>query len=43
MLAYPSSYINEVIKAILNFFNQKPYNHKNAQNAYKRIKTKKYS
>ena len=43
MLAYPSSNINEVIKTILNVFNQKSYNHKKAQNAYKRINVKKYS
>ena len=35
-----SSNINEIIKAILNFFIQKFYNHKKAQNAYKRTKIK---
>ena len=33
-----SSNINEVIRAILNFLIQKFYNHKKAQNAYKRTK-----
>ena len=36
-----SSNINEVIKAILNFFIQKLHNHKKTQNACKRIKIKK--
>ena len=35
-----SSNINEVIRAILNFFIQKFHNHKKAQNAYKRTKIK---
>ena len=35
-----SSNINEVIRAILNFFIQKFHNHKKAQNAYKRTKLK---
>ena len=35
-----SSNINEIIKAILNFFFQKFHNHKKAQNAYKRTKIK---
>ena len=35
-----SSNIIEVIRAILDFFIQKFQNHKKAQNAYKRIKTK---
>ena len=35
-----SSNINEAIRAILNFFIQKFYNHKKAQNAYKRTKIK---
>ena len=35
-----SSNINEVIRTILNFFIQKCNNHKKAQNAYKRTKTK---
>ena len=35
-----SSNINEIIKAILNFFIQKFYSHKKAQNAYKRTKIK---
>ena len=35
-----SSKINEVIRAILDFFIQKFHNHKKAQNAYKRTKTK---
>ena len=35
-----SSNINEVIRAILNFFIQKLHNHKKAQNAYKQIKIK---
>ena len=34
------SNINEVIRAILNFFIQKCYNYKKAQNAYKRTKIK---
>ena len=32
--------INEIIRVILNFFIQKFYNHKKAQNAYKQIKIK---
>ena len=35
-----SSNVNEVTKAILNSFIQKLHNHKQAQNAYKRTKTK---
>ena len=35
-----SSNINEVIRAILDFFIQNFYKHKKAQNAYKRTKTK---
>ena len=35
-----SSNINEVIKAILNFFIWKFHNHKKAQNAYKQTKIK---
>ena len=35
-----SSNINEVIRAILDFFIQKFHNHKKAQNAYKRTKIK---
>ena len=35
-----SSNINEVIRAILDFFIQKFHNHKKAQNAYKQTKTK---
>ena len=35
-----SSNINEVIRAILNFFIQKFHNRKKAQNAYKRTKLK---
>ena len=35
-----SSNINEAIKAILDFSIQKFHNHKKAQNAYKRKKTK---
>ena len=35
-----SGNINEVIRAILNFFIQKFHNHKKAQNAYKRTKIK---
>ena len=35
-----SSNINEVTKAILNFFIQKFHNHKKSQNAYKRTKMK---
>ena len=38
-----SSNINEVTRTILNSFIQKFRNHKQAQNAYKQIKTKKYS
>ena len=34
------SNINEVTRAILNFFIQKFHNHKKTQNAYKRIKIK---
>ena len=37
---YWSSNINEVIRAILDFFIQKFHNHKKAQNAYKRTKIK---
>ena len=32
--------INEIIRVILNFFIQKFYNHKKAQNTYKRTDTK---
>ena len=35
-----SSNINEVIRAILNFFIQKFHSHKKVQNAYKRTKIK---
>ena len=35
-----SSNINEVIRAILNFFIQKFHSHKKVQNIYKRAKTK---
>ena len=35
-----SSNINEVIRAILDFFIQNFYKHKKAQNAFKRTKTK---
>ena len=35
-----SSNINEVIRAILDFFIQKFHNHKKAQNAYKQTKIK---
>ena len=35
-----SSNINEVIRAILDFFIQTFHNHKKAQNAYKRTKIK---
>ena len=35
-----SSNINELIRVILNFFIQKFYNHKKAENAYKQIKIK---
>ena len=35
-----SSNINEVTRVIFNFFIQKFYNHKDAQNAYKRTKIK---
>ena len=35
-----SSNINEVIRIILNFFIQKFHNYKEAQNTYKRAKTK---
>ena len=35
-----SSNINEVTRAILNSFIQNFHNHKQAQNAYKRIKIK---
>ena len=36
-----SSNVNEVIRSILDFFIQKFYNHKKAENAYKRTKLKK--
>ena len=40
LITIVSSNINEVIRAILNFFIQKFHNHKKAQNAYKRTKIK---
>ena len=39
-IAIVSSNINEVIRAILNFFNQNFHNRKKEQNAYKRTKIK---
>ena len=33
LITIVSSNVNEVTRAILNFFIQKPYNHKKAQNA----------
>ena len=35
-----NSNINEIIRTIIDFFVQKFHNHKKAQNAYKRTKTK---
>ena len=40
LITIVSSNINEVIRAILNFFIQKFHNHKKAQNAYKQTKIK---
>ena len=40
LITIVSSNINEVTRAILNFFIQKLHNHKKAQNAYKRTNIK---
>ena len=39
--AFFTSNVNEVIRAVLNFFARRFHNHKKAQNTYKRTKTKK--